>query len=133
MRIDEREDMVVHAQPRLLGEFQPAVADIDAAHVQAQEQRRGVGDVEIVVRLFGAHAPVVQVEDRVVLLQRQMEEGAVPPEVKGEIVGLLPDRFVVRDRSEEHTSELQSLMRISYAVFCLKKNNKRDYHQKSPA
>src|SRR3546814_2545868 len=26
-------------------------------------------------------------------------------------------------RSEEHTSELQSLMRISYAVFCLKKNN----------
>src|SRR3546814_1119851 len=28
------------------------------------------------------------------------------------------------DRSEEHTSELQSLMRISYAVFCLKKKNK---------
>src|SRR3546814_1618115 len=27
-------------------------------------------------------------------------------------------------RSEEHTSELQSLMRISYAVFCLKKNTK---------
>src|SRR3546814_6276942 len=27
-----------------------------------------------------------------------------------------------QDRSEEHTSELQSLMRISYAVFCLKKN-----------
>src|SRR3546814_1604427 len=30
-----------------------------------------------------------------------------------------------RDRSEEHTSELQSLMRISYAVFCLKKKKKR--------
>src|SRR3546814_9108438 len=29
----------------------------------------------------------------------------------------------VRRRSEEHTSELQSLMRLSYAVFCLKKNN----------
>src|SRR3546814_5495485 len=29
-------------------------------------------------------------------------------------------------RSEEHTSELQSLMRISYAVFCLKKKNKRN-------
>src|SRR3546814_10499086 len=28
---------------------------------------------------------------------------------------------IVRSRSEEHTSELQSLMRISYAVFCLKK------------
>src|SRR3546814_9564829 len=30
----------------------------------------------------------------------------------------------LRDRSEEHTSELQSLMRISYAVFCLKKKHK---------
>src|SRR3546814_3208876 len=29
-------------------------------------------------------------------------------------------------RSEEHTSELQSLMRISYAVFCLKKNKNQD-------
>src|SRR3546814_4897815 len=35
-----------------------------------------------------------------------------------------------RERSEEHTSELQSLMRISYAVFCLKnKKNKEQTHQ----
>src|SRR3546814_10327998 len=34
-------------------------------------------------------------------------------------------RVVMCWRSEEHTSELQSLMRISYAVFCLKKKNKR--------
>src|SRR3546814_7512054 len=33
------------------------------------------------------------------------------------------------DRSEEHTSELQSLMRISYAVFCLKKKKKKDSNQ----
>src|SRR3546814_3059430 len=33
-----------------------------------------------------------------------------------------PDQLIIRGtRSEEHTSELQSLMRISYAVFCLKK------------
>src|SRR3546814_7347161 len=32
-------------------------------------------------------------------------------------------------RSEEHTSELQSLMRISYAVFCLKKKNKHTNNQ----
>src|SRR3546814_6976988 len=32
-------------------------------------------------------------------------------------------------RSEEHTSELQSLMRISYAVFCLKKNTKQEQYQ----
>src|SRR3546814_4549146 len=35
----------------------------------------------------------------------------------------LPDRHGSPTRSEEHTSELQSLMRISYAVFCLKKKN----------
>src|SRR3546814_3170430 len=37
------------------------------------------------------------------------------------------------DRSEEHTSELQSLMRISYAVFCLKKKKKyKTQHSKQP-
>src|SRR3546814_5407291 len=33
----------------------------------------------------------------------------------------------IQERSEEHTSELQSLMRISYAVFCLKKKNNNTY------
>src|SRR3546814_4967581 len=33
---------------------------------------------------------------------------------------------ITMDRSEEHTSELQSLMRISYAVFCLKKKKKHN-------
>src|SRR3546814_5951993 len=40
-------------------------------------------------------------------------------------------RSLVRQRSEEHTSELQSLMRISYAVFCLKKKTntkQKKYH-----
>src|SRR3546814_11908015 len=35
------------------------------------------------------------------------------------------DRQVAQTRSEEHTSELQSLMRTSYAVFCLKKKTKQ--------
>src|SRR3546814_938072 len=39
----------------------------------------------------------------------------------------------VSSRSEEHTSELQSLMRISYAVFCLKKKkNTLTYNTKTP-
>src|SRR3546814_4398358 len=38
-------------------------------------------------------------------------------------------RFYEAERSEEHTSELQSLMRISYAVFCLKKKKTK---QQSP-
>src|SRR3546814_3690440 len=36
-------------------------------------------------------------------------------------------REIVEQRSEEHTSELQSLMRISYAVFCLTKKTKKLY------
>src|SRR3546814_1087854 len=42
----------------------------------------------------------------------------------------LKGRWVCPSRSEEHTSELQSLMRISYAVFCLKKK-KQQTHIKS--
>src|SRR3546814_8508722 len=37
------------------------------------------------------------------------------------VAELVSDEIVADNRSEEHTSELQSLMRISYAVFCLKK------------
>src|SRR3546814_3534437 len=43
-----------------------------------------------------------------------------------QVLAWLPLLYVsgqAADRSEEHTSELQSLMRISYAVFCLKKKN----------
>src|SRR3546814_9291700 len=40
------------------------------------------------------------------------------------ILFLGPSRRSFSSRSEEHTSELQSLMRISYAVFCLKKKKK---------
>src|SRR3546814_8606099 len=43
-----------------------------------------------------------------------------PPHAFRELFRLLREVL----RSEEHTSELQSLMRISYAVFCLKKKNK---------
>src|SRR3546814_6282742 len=41
---------------------------------------------------------------------------------QGDIIG------VGQDRSEEHTSELQSLMRISYAVFCLNKTTNTNAH-----
>src|SRR3546814_1100791 len=42
------------------------------------------------------------------------------------------DHAGVGMRSEEHTSELQSLMRISYAVFCLKKNNNTAAYHATP-
>src|SRR3546814_5383662 len=43
---------------------------------------------------------------------------------------VMPEKIIVR--SEEHTSELQSLMRISYAVFCLKKKKKKKHRTNIP-
>src|SRR3546814_3829057 len=48
----------------------------------------------------------------------------------GTIVPTAMREMLAGVRSEEHTSELQSLMRISYAVFCLKKQNR--YHNNKP-
>src|SRR3546814_5438283 len=59
---------------------------------------------------------------------------------RGAILAHRPDRRYRNDagrnarrqqRSEEHTSELQSLMRISYAVFCLKKKKKQNIYSTS--
>src|SRR3546814_9605655 len=78
-----------------LAERQQHGRDTSEQHQQAQrapQQRTAGGDI--------AHAGVV-----------------------GKVVGVRRIRTgPCRHRSEEHTSELQSLMRISYAVFCLKKN-----------
>src|SRR3546814_9720502 len=61
----------------------------------------------------------------------------IPSEEYAESCGLAPLATSI-GRSEEHTSELQSLMRISYAVFCLKKKKKtqttrtnKDHHVKT--
>src|SRR3546814_9977170 len=48
------------------------------------------------------------------------------PQQQGVVRHAKPVHLACRIRSEEHTSELQSLMRISYAVFCLKKKTAYD-------
>src|SRR3546814_2031252 len=60
-------------------------------------------------------------EVRVSIVSNMMMRVPVHPLVTRIVVG---SGFDAADRSEEHTSELQSLMRISYAVFCLKKKKK---------
>src|SRR3546814_1976431 len=56
-----------------------------------------------------------------------LQSRGLPP---GEAKKLMLQAFVAGVRSEEHTSELQSLMRISYAVFCLKKKKKKQYTER---
>src|SRR3546814_1805133 len=48
-----------------------------------------------------------------------------------DVGALLDQQLLGSPRSEEHTSELQSLMRISYAVFCLKKTNNNIHNRQS--
>src|SRR3546814_8876318 len=56
------------------------------------------------------------------LLERMREKRRIPEQ--RDFLSWRNERRQWFTRSEEHTSELQSLMRISYAVFCLKKKNK---------
>src|SRR3546814_2279232 len=83
-------------------------AGVDNIDVEAATAR-GV----IVTNTGGTNAPAVA-EAAVTLMLSTLRR---VPEVHGSVV----DRDFDKRRSEEHTSELQSLMRISYAVFCLKK------------
>src|SRR3546814_5594228 len=81
---------------------------------------------------------VMGVSFRVVLSFRFRVEGpfAAPlPEREGVAIALRAggqiEHRAIERRSEEHTSELQSLMRNSYAVFCLKKKNKLTHESNS--
>src|SRR3546814_8610703 len=56
------------------------------------------------------------------IVQNRRERAVDMPRLPA-FVAEITDQRGAAIRSEEHTSELQSLMRISYAVFCLKKNN----------
>src|SRR3546814_9260121 len=113
--------------------FRSAEADVDvttAKLAEAETAEQEIGAPMAAAR--GTEGPASEELDRVVvdetLRPRQTERAARYDAID-------PDRSVPRDtgplaraadeRSEEHTSELQSLMRNSYAVFCLKKNNQQ--------
>src|SRR3546814_4941670 len=94
-------------------------------------RRKGFGYPAIKRRLIGDADIVVMVEGRVIRFAR-LGRGRRGRDVAAQLrqqraeslIGEKRLQRLRRDRSEEHTSELQSLMRISYAVFCLKKKKK---------
>src|SRR3546814_16454180 len=80
--------------------------------LRLSQELAGVGGTERYIKNVGAGYKYFTLSDDVILTL-----GAEA----GSIIGLGEDVRLPNRRSEEHTSELQSLMRISYAVFCLKK------------
>src|SRR3546814_10763488 len=73
--------------------------------------------------LFRSRAIIIESEGKksASILQAEGERAANILKAKGIAESLVINADAEATRSEEHTSELQSLMRISYAVFCLKK------------
>src|SRR3546814_5386035 len=86
-----------------LGGFQFAAAKLGFVLQRLPAARKGLS---LVLMLIRGEAAALSLELARLVLQRLT------------LAGYFPLRLL---RSEEHTSELQSLMRISYAVFCLKK------------
>src|SRR3546814_9698337 len=82
-----------------------------AAAVKTRKQRPGIAIAEISLMPCG---PIQTGQNRLGDTARAIAATGDPQRVIFRVIG----------RSEEHTSELQSLMRISYAVFCLKKKKK---------
>src|SRR3546814_4679579 len=67
-------------------------------------------------------------ENDVETLIGMVDEDVLRADRRETVATMFADAFGETRRSEEHTSELQSLMRISYAVFCLKKKTTNQDH-----
>src|SRR3546814_3892983 len=102
-----RNTCILHSVEKLIGEAE-AAGDLVIERLRNRQGdfRARVGDVE-------------QVDLLVIFTRRDFLSAQHPAK--------LAWRQEIIERSEEHTSELQSLMRISYAVFCLKKKNIKQY------
>src|SRR3546814_5265150 len=113
---------VVHAHRLAVGlGDQAAHHDVVGIGVAAKRQQLdggGLGDAD-----QGAAVGADQGAPEGICQRRLLFRGGLAPVATGGQLGGLAEVDVGQDvgRSEEHTSELQSLMRISYAVFCLKK------------
>src|SRR3546814_8533808 len=103
--VERRPREALRTQPVLVADDHELVAGI----AQPQERRDHAGD----------EAQLVAGIDLVV--GRLLDQGAVAVNEEDRRHVVVPSDC----RSEEHTSELQSLMRLSYAVFCLQKKNKQ--------
>src|SRR3546814_1069045 len=98
-------------------------------YARGEQRRRHVAGVGAQLRRVVADRDRVQIgeeEQAVTACRGEIVLHRHPADDRPQIIA------EVKIRSEEHTSELQSLMRISYAVFCLKKKKKDNTKRKNP-
>src|SRR3546814_3279270 len=100
-------------------------SDLDL-HVVPLLGRKRVGDIET-AQILAALGPIWTAKPQIARkVRHRVLQVLAFAKSHGWRTAPLPELADLR--SEEHTSELQSLMRISYAVFCLKKTNNHDIH-----
>src|SRR3546814_6773396 len=102
------------------------VGEVAEAVRHARQHSAALGE-QVPVPVAGALVLAVDEAQRLESREQRHQLGGVAVEVRMALVAL----GAGDDRSEEHTSELQSLMRSSYAVFCLKKKSTRTSEEKS--
>src|SRR3546814_5912467 len=103
----------------LLAAWQQGAVDPDRVRYDVEERAKLEGWSSSLVRtLLDCYRPILEVKPAF---------GVRAPAMREDLT--LGEMVHVGVRSEEHTSELQSLMRISYAGFCLKKKNKTKIHK----
>src|SRR3546814_7923805 len=109
-----------------ISDWSSDVCSSDLAHQLAQ-----LADGEVLAVAF-APADLPAILSGVVAVAQRGVHLLVDLDELGSARDRQPDGLEDRGRSEEHTSELQSLMRISYAVFCLKKKNDTTQNTEQP-
>src|SRR3546814_6084312 len=116
------EDGVYNGEIRTLTlRVKATIRPVEREHDKAPDHRVSAGGVE-----FGAGWTKAARETGAEYLSLKLDDPSFPAPIYATLT-----QGDNGERSEEHTSELQSLMRISYAVFCLKKkNNKTKPQQK---
>src|SRR3546814_10817543 len=99
---------------------------------EKDEKGKKVPTGKLVFRTKSQYAPVIADVTGKPIPEKQLKSLKIGAGSEGLIQGYFSDYVMtVKERSEEHTSELQSLMRISYAVFCLKKKNHKEKQEQS--
>src|SRR3546814_1599467 len=104
-------------------------SDVCSSDLLADRAHAAVAEIVDIVDLALAVLQVHErLDDREDILGAQRRHRILGVEIEAHVQFDAAHRrqIVAVGRSEEHTSELQSLMRISYAVFCLKKKNIRN-------